>query len=117
MYRRTTLQRAQRVSAREVRKAHRKFHRYLRGDRQQRVREAVEAIETLLSSYQKQDAWKCIAIWYRQASGGQDPPSRDHLYRIATERAELYRCRTPEGLRVPILVFPEELEDGVPEEA
>ena len=70
-----------------------------------------------MSSYQKQDAWKCIAIWYRQASGGQDPLLREHLNRIDTEREELYRCTIPEGIRVPILVFPAEVEDGVPEEA
>ena len=33
------------------------------------------------------------------------------------ERLELYRCKPPEGLRVPILVSPTKVEDGVPEEA
>ena len=33
------------------------------------------------------------------------------------ERADLYRCRQPEGLQVPIMVMPSEVEDGVPEES
>ena len=54
---------------------------------------------------------------YRQASGVQAPPPREYLDRIATERADLYRCRPPEGLGVPILVMPEDVEEGVLEEA
>ena len=41
----------------------------------------------------------------------------EHLYWIATEMAELYRCITPEGLRLPILVIMEAVYDVVPEEA
>ena len=33
--------------------------------------------------------------------------------RIATEQADIYRCRTPEGLRVPFLLTPEAVEDGI----
>ena len=32
---------------------------------------------------------------------------------MSTERAELYRCRLPEGLRVPILVRQSDIADGV----
>ena len=32
---------------------------------------------------------------------------------IATNRADLYRCRPPEGLWVPILVIPAEVEDRI----
>ena len=42
---------------------------------------------------------------------------REHLDQIATERAEMYRCRPHEGVRVTILVMPAEVEYGVPEEA
>ena len=42
---------------------------------------------------------------------------REHLDRIATERADIYRYRPPAGLRVPITVTPAEADDGVPEEA
>ena len=58
-----------------------------------------------------------MASWYRQASGGQAPPSGEHLDRIAIERAELYMCRPPEGIRFPILVTPVAVEDGIREEA
>ena len=108
---------AQRVGEQEVRQARWKFQRYFQGNKQRPLREAGEAIETLLVAYQKQEAWKRIASWYRQASGGQAPPSSEYLDCIATERAELYRCRPPEELRVPILVTPVEVEDRVPEEA
>ena len=81
------------------------------------MREVVKAIETLLATDQNQEAWKRIASWYRQESGRQDPSSRDHLDHIITEREELCRCRPPEGLQVPILVTPEEVEDRVLEEA
>ena len=80
------------------------------------MREAGEAIETLLAADQKQEARKCITSWYRQASGGRPPQSREHLDLTATERAELCRCRPPEGLRVPILVTPVKVEYGVTEE-
>ena len=46
---------------------------------------------------------------------GQSPPLREHLYYIATERAELYRSRPPEGLCVPILSTLVEVKIGVPE--
>ena len=62
---------------------------------------------------QKKEVGKCIAHWYRQVSGGQSPPSREHLDRIAAERAELYRCRIPEGIWVPILLTPAAVEYGI----
>ena len=37
----------------------------------------------------------------------------EHLDRIATERAELYRCRPPGGIRVLILVTTAEVEDRI----
>ena len=42
---------------------------------------------------------------------------RENLDRIVTERADLFRCIPPEGLRVTILVFLVEVEYRVPEEA
>ena len=35
---------------------------------------------------------------------------------MSTERAELYMCRPPEGLRVPILVRQSVIEDDIPTE-
>ena len=42
--------------------------------------------------------------WYIQARGAKAPPTTDELYEVKIERAELYKCRPPEGLRVPLLV-------------
>ena len=86
---RAVLRRAHQASAQEVRQAQQSFQRALRCDMQQRVREAGEEIDSLLESDQKNEAWKRIASWYRQASGGRAPPSREHLDQIATERADL----------------------------
>ena len=83
---------------------------------QRRFREAGEEIEGLLTLEQKKEAWKRIASWYRKASGRYAPPSRENLDHTATERAEFYRCRPPEGIRVPILVTPVAVEDGIPGE-
>ena len=44
---------------------------------------------------------------------GQSPPSQERLESIATERAEIYKCRPPEGLQVPILVTMEAVEDRI----
>ena len=49
--------------------------------------------------------------------GGQSPPSREHLNRIAMERADIYRCIPPEGLRVSIIMMPAAVDDGLLEEA
>ena len=42
------------------------------------------------------------------------PPSREAMYQVTTERADLYRCRPPEGLRVTLLVQPVEVGDVIP---
>ena len=43
----------------------------------------------------------------------QGPPSREHLDSIPTKRAEQYRCRTPEGIQVPIMVILAAVDSGV----
>ena len=57
-----------------------------------------------------------ISQWYRKARSAQDPPTLEALYEVSTERTELYRCRPPEVLRVPILVRQSDIADGVPKE-
>ena len=94
------------VRAREVIQARQGFQKYLRADRHQLVQGAGGGIEALVAADQKQEAWKLIFCWFRQDKGKQASPLSDHLYRIATEREELYRCRPPEGIHVPILVMP-----------
>ena len=44
-------------------------------------------------------------------------PYKDSLYQVSTERSDLYRCRPTEGLQVPLLVQPGEIEYGVLTEA
>ena len=80
------------------------------------MKEAGDFIEAILAADQNQEAWKFTSSWYRQASGGQAPPSREHLDQIATERADLYRCRPPEGIRVPIMVTLVAVDNRVMEE-
>ena len=41
----------------------------------------------------------------------------EHLDRISTERVDLYRCRPPEGICVPITVITEKVDNVFPEEA
>ena len=66
-----------------------------------------------MESDQKKEAWKRLAHWYRQVSGFQAQPSREHMDSIATERADLYRCSPHEGLWVPILVTLAAVEDNI----
>ena len=68
-----------------------------------------------MASYQKQEAWKRISFWYRQASRSKSPLPRNHLDLVATERTDIYRCRPPEGLQVPIMVTLAEVDYGIPE--
>ena len=84
----------------------------MQGDRQQQVKEVVESIEALMVAYKNKEAWNRISRWYTQAAGVQDPPSRECLDYIATERVAIYMCRTPEGLRVPILAMPATVDKG-----
>ena len=69
-----------------------------------------------MESDQKQEALKRLAHWYRQSSVGKAPQSREQLDSIVTKRAELYRCRAHERLRVLILVTPSAVEDRILEE-
>ena len=62
-----------------------------------------------------QDAWDHISRWYRKARGRQAPRLWESFEAISTERAELYRCQTPEGFRVPVLVRLAAVADGIPE--
>ena len=64
-----------------------------------------------------QEAWTQIPRWYRQARGEQSPPTTEELDKITVARAELYMCRTPEGLKVPLLVGKADIEEGIPIEA
>ena len=83
-------------------------------DRRQRVREAIETIEALMEGDQMQEACYQISHWYRQDRGIQVPPSREGLETISTKWAEMYRCRPPEGLWVPVLVGSAMVADSIP---
>ena len=49
--------------------------------------------------------------------GRQDHPTREGLVQVSIDRAEIYRCRPPEELRVPLLVQPAAVNDDTPAEA
>ena len=68
----------------------------------------------LMAADQMQEAWNRISQWYRHVIGRQAQLPRESLDRIMTEREDIYRCRPPEGLPVPILVTPAEVEDRIP---
>ena len=70
-----------------------------------------------MESGQIQEAWDRISRWYRQATGRQAPPYMKGLDQVTMERAELYRCRLLEGLCLPLLVGPAEVDDGITSEA
>ena len=55
--------------------------------------------------------------WYRQERGAQAPPTTEALDEVTSGTAELYRCRPPEGLRVPLLVQKSDIKYGIPTEA
>ena len=63
-----------------------------------------------------QEAWVRISWWYRQARGVKTPPTLEAMDEVSTEREELYRCRPPEGKKVPILVRQSYIKDGIPTE-
>ena len=58
-----------------------------------------------------------ISRCYSQARGAQTPPTLEDIKEVTMERAELYMCRPPEGLKVPILVRNTDIKDGIPMEA
>ena len=64
-----------------------------------------------------QEAWTQIPRWYRQVRGAQAPPTTEDLDKITVARAELYRCRPSEVLKVPLLVRKADIEEGIPTEA
>ena len=101
----------------ETRHARRGFQRALQAERRKIVQDVGAAIESLMETGKVQEAWIRIYWWYRQARGAQAPPTLEALDEVSTERAELYRCRPPEVLRVPILVRQSDIEDGIPTEA
>ena len=64
-----------------------------------------------------QESWTQSSRWYRQARGAQAPPTTEDLDEVIVERAELYRSRPLEGLKVPLLVQKVDIKDGIPTEA
>ena len=49
--------------------------------------------------------------------GKQAHPIIEGLYQVSADRSELYICRPPEIIRVPILVQPSEVDNDIPEES
>ena len=70
-----------------------------------------------MNSGKVREAWSRISRWYRQSRGVQDPPTTKALDEVTVEREGLYKCRPPEGLRVPLLMRKSDIEDVIPTEA
>ena len=86
-------------------------------DRQKRVQDAGVSNESLMDTGKFQEAWVSISWWYWQARGAQAPPTLETLDELLTDREDFYRCRRPEGFRVPILVRKSDIENGIPTES
>ena len=71
----------------------------------------------MLEAGRVKEAWDHLTWWYRQVWGKQAHPTREVLDQESTNRAELYICRLPVRLRVPILVHPEAVNDDITEES
>ena len=52
--------------------------------------------------------------WYIQVRGAQAPTTTEELDDITADKADLYRCRPPEGLKSPLLMRRADIEDGIP---
>ena len=74
-------------------------------------------MEELLEEGMVNKVWDNLAHWYHQVRGINTLPTREVLDHVSAERADIYRCRPPEGLRVSLLVRPEEVNDIIPSEA
>ena len=104
-----------RSSTREVRKARRNFQHVLQEDRRRRVKLTRGNIEGLLEAGRGKEAWDHLSRWYQQVRGKQTHPTREGLDQGSADRAELYMCRPPAILQVPILVQPPAVNDDIPE--
>ena len=93
-----------RDKAREARQVQHNFKQSLQVDRRQQVQEAVTPIRSLMEYGRIREAWDRISRWYQQVKSLQPPLSTEALDQVSMERAEFYRCRLPEGLRVAVLV-------------
>ena len=63
------------------------------------------------------ESWAQISRWYRQARGVQASPTTEALDKVTVDRTEIYRCRPPKGLRVPLLMRQADIKDGTPTKA
>ena len=63
------------------------------------------------------EEWYYLLRWYCRVQVKQAHPTGERLDQELAVMAELYRCRSPERLKVPILVHQTEVDDEVPTEA
>ena len=57
-----------------------------------------------------------ISQWYLRDKGHKPPPRREGLNQIPKDREELYRFLPPKGRWVTVLLWPGEVDDGVPDD-
>ena len=115
-YQRSALLWAGRASSREVCKARRDFQCALQEDRWQGQRSAGKNKESLMVDGRVKEEWDHLARCYCRAWINQVHPTRESLDQESEVIAELYRCRPPARLKVPILVQPMEVNAEVPTE-
>ena len=93
------------------------FQRVLQEDIRQGLKVAGSIIEVLMEDGRFKEAWDHLVRWYRHARGEKAHPDREGVNRESKVRAELYRCRPPARLKVPILVQSTEVSNELPTEA
>ena len=86
----------------------------LHAEIQKQVQDTGTSIESLMEAGNIWEDSSQILRWYRQARGAQYSPTTEMLDKIIVQRAELYRCRPQEVLRVPLLVRQDDIEDRIP---
>ena len=102
---------------RVVWKARRNFQSELKGYIRKREQVVGANIDRLLEAGRVKEYWYNLVRWYPQVRGRQDHPTREGLDQVSVDREELYRCRLPEGLQVPLLVQPLAVNNDIPTEA
>ena len=83
------------------------FKRVLQGYRQSRVNRSGGEVGDLMVEGYTREAWVGYLAVVPQGQEPQAPPPpplREVLNQISIEIEELYRCRSPEGQQIPVLL-------------
>ena len=103
--------------SKEVRQARRELHQALQEDIRKQVQAIGDSNKSDMEAGKVREALTHISRWYKQARGAHAPSTTDDIDKVTAERAEIYRCRPPDVLKVPLLVQKEDIKDIIPTEA